>query len=73
LATRSFHGFGKKHPPLEILAHRILWSVPFLFGWLAARGRLGELRAALRARRTVAILLVTTVSLRCRGPFIAQN
>ena len=47
-------------PPLEILAHRILWSVPFLLGWLAVRGRLGDLRAALRSRRTVAILLVTT-------------
>ncbi len=48
-------------PPLEILAHRILWSVPFLLGWLAVRGRLGDLRAVLRSRRTVAILLVTTV------------
>jgi len=47
-------------PPLEILAHRILWAVPLLFAWLAARGRLGELRAVLRARRTVGILLVTT-------------
>lgn len=48
-------------PPLEILAHRILWSVPFLLGWLAVRGRMGDLRTALRSRRTVAILLVTTV------------
>lgn len=48
-------------PPLEILAHRILWSVPLLLAWLAARGRLGELRAVLRARRTMGVLLVTTV------------
>lgn len=48
-------------PPLEILAHRILWSVPLLLGWLATRGRLGELRSALRDRRNVVILLVTTV------------
>lgn len=48
-------------PPLEILAHRILWSVPLLLGWLAARGRLDELRAVLRARRTMGILLVTTL------------
>jgi chloramphenicol-sensitive protein RarD len=46
--------------PLEILAHRILWSVPLLFAWLALRGRLGDLRAVLRARRTVGILLATT-------------
>jgi chloramphenicol-sensitive protein RarD len=47
-------------PPLEILAYRILWSVPLLLAWLWARGRLGDLRAVLRTRRTVAILLVTT-------------
>jgi chloramphenicol-sensitive protein RarD len=47
--------------PLEILAHRILWSVPFLLGWLAVRGRLGDLRSAVRQRRTVIILLITTV------------
>ena len=48
-------------PPLEILAHRILWSVPLLLGWLAFRGRIGDLRATLRSWRTVGILLVTTV------------
>lgn len=48
-------------PPLEILAHRILWSVPLLLGWLAVRGRMGDLRAVLRTRRTIGILLVTTV------------
>lgn len=48
-------------PPLEILAHRILWSVPLLLAWLAARGRLGELRAILRTRRTLGMLLITTV------------
>lgn len=48
-------------PPFEILAHRILWSVPLLAGWLAARGRLGDLRAALRERRAVAILCATTL------------
>ncbi len=47
--------------PLEILAHRILWSVPLLLAWLAARGRLGDLKAALRTRRTVAVLAVSTV------------
>jgi chloramphenicol-sensitive protein RarD len=48
-------------PPFEILAHRILWAVPLLLGWLAARGRLGELWAALRERRNVGILLITTL------------
>lgn len=48
-------------PALEILAHRILWSVPLLLGWLAVRGRMGDLRATLRQRRTVGILLLTTL------------
>lgn len=48
-------------PPVEILAHRIVWSVPLLLGWLAWRGRLGDLRQALSQRRTILILLVTTV------------
>lgn len=48
-------------PAAEILAHRILWSVPLLFGWLAWRGRLGDLRAVLREKRTVLTLLVTTL------------
>jgi chloramphenicol-sensitive protein RarD len=45
---------------LEILAHRIAWSVPLLLGWLAWRGRLGALRPALANRRTLLILLATT-------------
>jgi chloramphenicol-sensitive protein RarD len=48
-------------PPLEVLAQRVVWSLPLLFGLLALRGRLGEIRAALRDRRTLAILLVTTL------------
>lgn len=60
LAIFYFKAVGRV-APMEILAHRILWSVPLLLAWLAARGRLGDLRAVLRAPRTVAILLVTTV------------
>ncbi len=47
--------------PLEVLAHRVVWSVPLLFGLLALRGRLGEVRAAFRDRRTLVILLATTL------------
>jgi chloramphenicol-sensitive protein RarD len=60
LAIFYFKAVGRV-APMEILAHRILWSVPLLLAWLAARGRLGDLRAVLRAPRTIAILLVTTV------------
>ena len=48
-------------PPLEVLAQRVVWSVPLLFGLLALRGRLGEVRAVLRDRRTLAILFLTTL------------
>jgi chloramphenicol-sensitive protein RarD len=48
-------------PAHEILAHRIVWSVPLLAGWLAVRGRGGELRAALAAPRVLAVLAITTL------------
>ena len=47
-------------PAEEILAHRIVWSVPLLLAWLAWRGRLGEIRPALKDRRTLLALLVST-------------
>lgn len=47
-------------PAEEILAHRIVWSVPLLLAWLAWRGRFGEIRPALRDRRTLFALLGST-------------
>lgn len=43
-------------PPLEVLAHRTLWSFLFFAGILAVQGRLGAMRAALRGRRQVAVI-----------------
>ena len=34
-------------PALQIMAHRIVWCCLLVFGWLAARGELGAVRAAL--------------------------
>lgn len=48
-------------PPLEVLAHRVLWSAVLLAVLLGVRGRWREARTALRDRRSVAALLVTTV------------
>jgi chloramphenicol-sensitive protein RarD len=45
-------------PPLEILAHRVAWSVVFAAVLLCVGRRFGELRAA-ATRRGLAILLVT--------------
>jgi chloramphenicol-sensitive protein RarD len=42
--------------PLEVLSHRVVWSVVFLLALLARRRALGELGAALRPGRTLALL-----------------
>lgn len=47
--------------PLEVLAHRVLWSLLFLLLFLTARGRAPVLLAVLRDRRSVGLLAVTTV------------
>jgi chloramphenicol-sensitive protein RarD len=43
-------------PPIEVLAHRTLWSVLFFALVLALQGRLGQLRAALGNWRAAAIV-----------------
>lgn len=47
-------------PPLEVLAHRIVWSALFLLAYLGARGRLRDLAAVARDRRTLLTLTATT-------------
>ena len=46
---------------LEIILHRILWSVPFLFGVLALSGKLRAIRPVLRDTRSMLTLLVTAI------------
>ncbi|SEO30330.1 chloramphenicol-sensitive protein RarD [Salinihabitans flavidus] len=43
-------------PPIEVLAHRTIWSAVLFTGVLALQGRLGLLRAALSDRRTVIVV-----------------
>lgn len=45
-------------PPVEVLAHRIVWSVVFLGVILVWQRRLGEVRAALKDRRTAGLLAI---------------
>lgn len=47
--------------PLDIVAHRIAWSLPFLAVLLAVTRGWGQVRAGLRDRRTLGLLLVTSV------------
>lgn len=48
-------------PPLVVLAHRVVWSVAFLSLLLTLQRKWGEVRAALRRRRTMLALLCSTV------------
>ncbi len=47
-------------PPLEVLAHRTLWSFVLFAAVLAARGRLSEARAALTGRRRVMLFALAS-------------
>jgi len=47
--------------PLEVLAHRVVWSVVILGVVLTIKGRWGEVVAAFADRRTLGLLTVTTV------------
>jgi chloramphenicol-sensitive protein RarD len=46
-------------PTLEVLAHRVLWSVPVALAVLWALGRTGDLRAALRNPRMLGMAAMT--------------
>ncbi len=48
-------------PPMEVLAHRTLWSLLFFGVILAFRGRFGAVFAALKSARTVAYLAIAAV------------
>lgn len=53
-------------PAAEILAHRIVWGLFVIAGWMSLRGRWAELGSALKRPRTVLALSLSTV-------FIAVN
>jgi len=48
-------------PPLEVLAHRIAWSLVLLLLLVSRRGQRGALRAVLRPGRTLAMLSAASV------------
>ncbi len=50
-------------PALEIITHRVVWSCVLLLALLLVQRRWHEFTAAMRNRRTVATLLLTTVLL----------
>ena len=46
-------------PPAEVLAHRILWSLPIALAVLLFRGRTADLKAAFRTPRMLAMGIAT--------------
>lgn len=48
-------------PPLEVLAHRTIWSLLFFGVVLAVRGRLGAVWQVLKTRKTVAMLALAAL------------
>jgi chloramphenicol-sensitive protein RarD len=48
-------------PPLEVLAHRTLWSFVFFAGFLALRGRLREIPQALSGWRRLALFALASL------------
>jgi chloramphenicol-sensitive protein RarD len=46
-------------PPVEVIAHRVIWSVPIAVAVIAVLGRTADLRAALRSPRMLAMAVVT--------------
>ncbi|MCF7936532.1 MAG: EamA family transporter RarD [Synergistales bacterium] len=55
--------FLQEVPPLQILAHRIVWSMLFLVLCLLVSRRLGEVWAALRQRATIVLLVFSSVAI----------
>ncbi len=48
-------------PPIEVLAHRTVWSVVFFALILGVQGRLGQMRAALNSWRKAAIVMAAAL------------
>jgi chloramphenicol-sensitive protein RarD len=48
-------------PPLEMVAHRVLWAMPVMMMLVAWRGRMGEVGAALRDPRHRTLLATTAL------------
>ena len=48
-------------PPLQVLAHRVLWSAVLLIGFLLIARRIGDLLAVIRRRRLLGGLLLTSL------------
>ena len=60
-------------PAAEIIAHRIVWSLPIAAAVLLWQGRAAEVGQALRQPRLLAMAALTAVLLICRMPGTADG
>ncbi|MDO5647711.1 EamA family transporter RarD [Paracoccus sp. (in: a-proteobacteria)] len=68
VATYVIWGFlplymkGLAHiPPVEVIAHRVIWSLPIAAGVLIWQGRAGQVRDALRTPRLLVMAVITAL------------
>lgn len=57
--------FFHQSSPVEVLSHRMIWSLVFLSGILILQQRQGEVGALLKSRRSLLLLLATASLLTC--------
>lgn len=57
--------FFQQSSPVEVLSHRMIWSLVFLGGILLVQQRQAEVRALLRSPPSLRLLLVTALLLTC--------
>lgn len=48
-------------PALQVLSHRIVWSLLFVFVLIVWRGKIGDIRSAFGNRRSLALLVATAL------------
>ena len=59
-------------PPLEIVAHRILWALPPILVWAALTGRMARLRAVASEPRRLGAMLASTAMISCNWIVFVQ-
>lgn len=57
--------FFQQSSPVEVLSHRMIWSLVFLSGILIVQQRQAEVGALLKSRRSLLMLLATAALLTC--------
>lgn len=52
-------------PPIEVIAHRMIWSLPIAAGVMIMQGRTGDIRAAISRPRLLSMAALTALLISC--------